>query len=101
VAEWPRSVFRCLVFVNSRKACPQAAEHIRKQYAEAAAGIATEPLPWDLPTSAPVADDKVLTNLLKYGIGVHHAGLNFNDRHLVEHGFINGLISVVVCTTTL
>lgn len=42
-----------------------------------------------------------LHNMAANGIGVHHAGLSRDDRHLMESLFRDGKISVLVCTSTL
>eukprot|EP00981_Chlorochromonas_danica_P013205 scaffold5974_cov158-Ochromonas_danica.AAC.6 len=45
--------------------------------------------------------DKALKDCLLFGIGIHHAGLDNNDRVLVEELFLNNKIQVLVCTSTL
>lgn len=35
------------------------------------------------------------------GVGVHHGGLSSTDRHVMEDSFRNGLLQVLVATTTL
>jgi len=45
--------------------------------------------------------DEDLQNLLSFGIGMHHAGLEPQDRRLVEELFANQKILVLVCTATL
>jgi activating signal cointegrator complex subunit 3 len=45
--------------------------------------------------------DKILKDLLLFGIGIHHAGLENSDRELVEELFLNNKIQVLVCTSTL
>jgi ATP-dependent DNA helicase HFM1/MER3 len=35
------------------------------------------------------------------GVAFHHAGLEPEDRHLVENGYLQGKISVICCTSTL
>eukprot|EP00762_Andalucia_godoyi_P001879 ANDGO_05989.mRNA.1 Putative U5 small nuclear ribonucleoprotein 200 kDa helicase len=42
-----------------------------------------------------------LRELLRYGIGIHHAGMTRADRALVEDLFADGRISVLVSTATL
>lgn len=44
---------------------------------------------------------KRLIDLMKQGVGFHHAGLNHKSRELVEDAFRNGFLKVVCCTTTL
>ncbi|ORD93671.1 HELC1 [Enterospora canceri] len=41
------------------------------------------------------------TSLLKYKIGVHHAGLSRKERLETEEAFRDGRISTLICTTTL
>jgi replicative superfamily II helicase len=89
------------VFVNSRKACQQAAEQIKKDYIQATTGNSNQLPPWKKPEVSLRAEDKSLNELLPYGIGFHHAGLPFHDRRLVEANFTDSTLSVVVSTTTL
>ncbi|MEO9309405.1 MAG: DEAD/DEAH box helicase [Nitrososphaera sp.] len=58
--------------------------------------------------SAKILDDnehtemvKTLANLLKKGVGFHHAGLNQNCRETVETEFRNGKIKLLASTPTL
>ncbi|CRH01535.1 DEAD/DEAH box helicase, putative [Plasmodium relictum] len=48
-----------------------------------------------------MVEDKHLKELLKYGIGIHHAGLNENDKSIVEYFFLNKIIQILICTSTL
>lgn len=41
------------------------------------------------------------TDTLTSGVAFHHAGLDGQDRHAVEKGFLDGQISVICCTSTL
>ncbi|KAJ0973942.1 hypothetical protein J5N97_015907 [Dioscorea zingiberensis] len=45
--------------------------------------------------------DNNLRHTLRFGIGLHHAGLNDRDRSLVEELFANSKIQILVCTSTL
>ncbi|URE24984.1 activating signal cointegrator 1 complex subunit 3, partial [Musa troglodytarum] len=45
--------------------------------------------------------DNNLRHTLRFGIGLHHAGLNDRDRSLVEELFSNNKIQILVCTSTL
>jgi len=38
---------------------------------------------------------------MKFGIGIHHAGMQRTDRELVEEMFADGNIQVLVSTATL
>ncbi|POM85354.1 Sec63 Brl domain protein [Cryptosporidium meleagridis] len=51
--------------------------------------------------SIQMAKDKSLKQTLESGIGIHHAGLSESDRKLVESLFLNGIIQIVVATSTL
>ncbi len=42
-----------------------------------------------------------LENLLINGVGIHHAGLSWSSRKIVEDLFRDGLIFVICCTTSL
>ncbi|KAK8934003.1 hypothetical protein KSP39_PZI015224 [Platanthera zijinensis] len=42
-----------------------------------------------------------LRHTLRFGIGLHHAGLNDKDRSLAEELFANNRIQILVCTSTL
>ncbi|XP_072748400.1 activating signal cointegrator 1 complex subunit 3 [Anoplolepis gracilipes] len=45
--------------------------------------------------------NKFLNELFNSGLSIHHAGLLRSDRNLVEKYFADGLIKVLVCTSTL
>ena len=45
--------------------------------------------------------DKKLVDFLRFGIGIHHAGLSSNDRLLIEKLFFNKDIQILVATSTL
>ncbi|XP_050304437.1 activating signal cointegrator 1 complex subunit 3 [Anthonomus grandis grandis] len=45
--------------------------------------------------------DQDLSQLLSFGIGMHHAGLCESDRNLVEHLYVNQKIQVLIATSTL
>lgn len=42
-----------------------------------------------------------LQRVLLQGIAYHHAGLELDDRQLVEANFRNGKIKILTCTSTL
>lgn len=42
-----------------------------------------------------------MVELLKAGLGCHHAGLVMTDRNLIESAFRDGLIPVLIATSTL
>ncbi|XP_023246702.1 activating signal cointegrator 1 complex subunit 3 [Copidosoma floridanum] len=45
--------------------------------------------------------NKYLGELFEHGLSVHHAGMLRTDRNLVEKYFAEGVIKVLVCTSTL
>jgi hypothetical protein len=44
---------------------------------------------------------KILCEGIYHGFAFHHAGLSEQDRELIEDGYKQGLISVLMCTSTL
>lgn len=51
--------------------------------------------------SLPSGADHVLQRSLPYGCAFHHAGLTTDERDLIEMGFRDGTIKVLVATSTL
>ncbi len=45
--------------------------------------------------------DSALRDTLVFGVAIHHAGLDAQDRALVENLYLSGKIQVLVCTATL
>jgi len=46
-------------------------------------------------------DPKLKDMITRYGIGYHHAGMDSNDRTLVENLFLNSKLLILFCTSTL
>ncbi|RYP56558.1 hypothetical protein DL771_011877 [Monosporascus sp. 5C6A] len=94
-----------LIFVHSRKETAKTARYIRDKALEME--TINQILKHDsgsreaLNEAASQATDTELKDLLPYGFGIHHAGMNRIDRADVEDLFANGLIQVLVCTATL
>lgn len=94
-----------LIFVHSRKDTAKVAKYIRDKAVEMetitqimksdAAGRAI------IEQEAQAAADENLKELMPYGFGIHHAGMNRVDRASVEDLFAEGHIQVLVCTATL
>ena len=94
-----------LIFVHSRKETAKTAKYIRDKALEmetigqilrsdaASREILTE--------EADSVNDRDLKDLLPYGFGIHHAGMNRADRTSVEDLFAQGNIQVLVSTATL
>lgn len=51
--------------------------------------------------NCPVGLDKVLKNIVSFGVAYHHAGLTFDERDIIEGAFKSGAIRVLVATSTL
>ncbi|KAK9453183.1 Sec63 Brl domain-containing protein [Dipodascopsis uninucleata] len=45
--------------------------------------------------------NKDIRDILKYGFGIHHAGMLRTDRNLTERLFTEGVVKVLCCTATL
>lgn len=86
-----------LVFCNTRKGCTQAAEALAKAYKKSlSSSSGRASLAWPKPSRNDYrTTDKNLSSLLENGLAVHHAGMDANDRRLVERAFIEGTVSVV------
>ncbi|XP_046847579.1 DNA polymerase theta-like [Xenia sp. Carnegie-2017] len=51
--------------------------------------------------SCQVGLDGVLKKTLRYGVAYHHAGLTYDERDVIEAAFRNGVLKVLVATSTL
>lgn len=98
-----RNKHQLIIFVHSRKDTVKTAKWLRDKAAEndlavLRSGAGTSEI---LKEEATAATNKNLTEILPSGFGVHHAGLNKNDRSVVEDLFAQGHIQVLVSTATL
>lgn len=98
-----RNRHQLIIFVHSRKDTVKTAKWLRDKAAENELGIhrsgagTSEILRQEAENSA----NKNLAEILPSGFGIHHAGLNKNDRSVVEDLFAQGHIQVLVSTATL
>jgi len=89
-----------LIFCNTRKGCLQAADALAKDYKLALASSSRSNLAWPKPQRSDFkTSDKHLAALLENGIATHHAGMDSNDRRLVERLFIDGSISIICASS--
>jgi ATP-dependent DNA helicase HFM1/MER3 len=56
---------------------------------------------WNPPSQSLTMHNRELRDTVASGVAFHHAGINLNDRMLIEKGFISGDINVICCTSTL
>nr|XP_040571312.1 LOW QUALITY PROTEIN: probable ATP-dependent DNA helicase HFM1 [Lepeophtheirus salmonis] len=82
-----------LIFTNTRKSTQNTANVLLKD-------LKLRPIP-QLSYYAKNVTDTKLKDLLQRGIGYHHAGLELQDRRVIEQMFLQGDLSILVCTTTL
>ncbi|KAL6700556.1 Sec63 Brl domain-containing protein [Trichoderma pleuroticola] len=94
-----------IIFVHSRKETAKTARYIRDKALEME--TINQILRHDagsrevLAEAASQATDQDLKDILPYGFGIHHAGMNRIDRTDVEDLFARGAIQVLVSTATL
>ena len=94
-----------IIFVHSRKETAKTAKYIRDKALEM--DTINQVLRHDagsrevLNEAASQATDKDLKDILPYGFGIHHAGMDRVDRTDVEDLFARGAIQVLVSTATL
>ncbi|KAL3883562.1 hypothetical protein ACJMK2_029814 [Sinanodonta woodiana] len=50
---------------------------------------------------SPVGLDPILGKTIPYGVAYHHAGLTFDERDIVEGAFRQGILRVLIATSTL
>lgn len=86
-----------LIFCNTRKACVVACEYLRSTIGDSGSSQGNSAIRSILPGFK----DTKLQNLVMVGIAFHHAGLDSEDRRLVEQLFLEGAISVLCTTSTL
>ena len=94
-----------LIFVHSRKETAKTAKYIRDKALELETIgqiLRSDAASREILTSeADSVADRDLKDLMPYGIGIHHAGMNRADRSSVEELFAGGDLRLLVCTATL
>ena len=94
-----------LIFVHSRKETAKTAKYIRDKALELEtigqilrSDAASREV---LHQESEAVADRDLKDLMRYGFGIHHAGMTRADRSSVEDLFADGMLQVLVCTATL
>ncbi|KAF2866013.1 Sec63 Brl domain-containing protein [Massariosphaeria phaeospora] len=94
-----------MVFVHSRKDTVKTARMLYDKAVDAQCADLLDPT--DHPRYDSAVRDmrqskgKEIRELLKKGMGTHHAGMPRSDRNLIERLFADGVIRVLCCTATL
>lgn len=86
-----------MVFSFTRKFCEKTAQNLAEWWGK----CRDNDRAWPAPTKKLVTTNKLLNSLLSSGVAFHHAGLDANDRAVIEKGFLEGDIFVICCTSTL
>ncbi|XP_055594514.1 helicase POLQ-like isoform X2 [Uranotaenia lowii] len=92
----------CLIFCPTKRQCEQLC------------ALLTEHLPRELTLHRAAEKEELIKSLqadgslapllppaFQLGIAYHHSGLTFDERKLIEDGFRTGILSCIICTSTL
>ncbi|MDF1537440.1 MAG: DEAD/DEAH box helicase [Candidatus Thorarchaeota archaeon] len=94
-----------LVFVSSRKStiavCKKIASSIRPYLSKEKLGLLSDIAKRIISGPAIPESTKTLSRLVGMGVAFHHAGLTNQEQGIVEAGFKNDLLKVIVATPTL
>ena len=88
-----------MVFVHTRKSTANTANALKDMILSSA--VIRKHFEPSTDLNKMSVEDRDLDQLLRFCIGIHHAGLSKHDRHKVERLFLNGNLKVLVCTSTL
>ncbi|XP_057652240.1 uncharacterized protein LOC130891474 [Diorhabda carinulata] len=86
-----------LIFCSTRKSVEMTAKHLDQTLK-----IKLEPHKLqNLQKFAINIPDVKIQDMLRHGIGVHHAGMDVETRHIIEELFRNGDLPILIATSTL
>ncbi|KAK3349149.1 putative HFM1/MER3 protein [Lasiosphaeria hispida] len=85
-----------LVFCFTRKSCENTAAELAKFVS-----VNTNKELWPMPSKRIPVLNPALQEIVQYGVGFHHAGLDAQDRNALETHFLKGELGVICCTSTL
>ncbi|PCH39269.1 nucleoside triphosphate hydrolase protein [Wolfiporia cocos MD-104 SS10] len=89
-----------LVFCSTRKGASASMKQVMKEYEEASGK--QQALPWTRPARIDQTfRDQELEKLAACGIGVHHAGMNMDDRCATEDLYISEVLRIIFAISTL
>ncbi len=120
-AETVANGYSVLVFCSSRKGCESCCEYIAKHldqylqnmFEKMAPSETVHPLHYSAKKVAARSlihqqlkkmyggEESVLSRVVCKGIAFHHAGMTVEEREMIEMGFREGTISILVATSTL
>jgi len=86
-----------LIFCFTRKSCETTATML----ADYAASRSDSTPVWPIPNQRIPVISKELQEIIHFGVAFHHAGLDSQDRTIIEKNFLKGQIGVICCTSTL
>ncbi|KHJ30809.1 putative meiotic helicase [Erysiphe necator] len=86
-----------MIFCFTRKSCEATALMLSEWWTRQGAADRV----WSSPFQKVIVGNMELQKVVVCGIAFHHAGLDSQDRHAIEDGYLKGAISIICCTSTL
>lgn len=98
ISKYNRALKPTLIFCSTRKQCEQLASKLTEDGVSYVLGAEHKR---KLSAAQPRIVSKSLRGLIKSGVAYHHAGLDVPDKKLVEELFLDGMLPILTCTSTL
>ncbi|KAI1741454.1 hypothetical protein F4680DRAFT_464497 [Xylaria scruposa] len=86
-----------MIFCFTRKSCQRTARTLAEWWST----CRDNDRPWPPPNNRIPVLSQDLQELVRYGVAFHHAGLDAQDRAMIETSFLSGQLHVICCTSTL